>query len=298
MYENFEVMGAIATSVEEQVNKLSERGFNFKDEVEREKAKEMLLDIGYYRLGFYWYYFQDKKTHKFKEEINLDDIVKLYYFDFDLKMMLLRYIYRIEVFFRTQLVYHASNHYKDNNNWYVDPSIMKDPIFDDFDSIYTNLKSRCKTLARHHENYNHDYAPAWKVFEFLTFGQTFKFFSNLKNQELKKQISSVYGFRDIRLLENYLIALINIRNICSHNGVLFDYDQPYGIMRIPNMKYRNKSRNNTNLNASIRLLLFILSKASKNRAEELEEQLKILFNNSKDNNLVKRMIEEKIMFDL
>ena len=82
-------------------------------------------------------------------------------------------------------------------------------IFKEFNTIYFNLKTKNKNLNKHNHKYPCDYAQAWKVFEFLTFGQTFKFFSNLKNKELKKQISSVYGFRDISLLNNYFISIIN-----------------------------------------------------------------------------------------
>jgi abortive infection bacteriophage resistance protein len=291
-------MGSVATTIDQQIEKLSDRGIIFNNDNEIEKAKEILLDIGYYRLGFYWYYFQDKKTHMFNDSMRLDDIVKLYYFDFDVKMLLLRYIYRIEVHFRTQLVYLASNHYPENNTWYIDPKIIDNQIFKEFNNIYFNLKTKSNTLIKHHDNYSCDYAPAWKVFEFLTFGQTFKFFSNIKNQELKKKISSVYGFRDVSLLNNYLISLINIRNICSHNGVLFDYNQSIGIKRIPNLKYRVKTSNNTNLNASIRLLLFILSKISKNRANELESELQELFSKSCENELVNSIVKSKIKFDI
>lgn len=291
-------MGAIATTVEEQIKKLSERGIIFDNKNDIEKAKEILLDIGYYRLGFYWYYFQDNKSHMFHRDMKLDDIVTLYYFDFDLKMLLLRYIYRIEVHFRTQLIYLASNHYTENNTWYVDPKIVDHRILKEFNTIYFNLKAKSNTLIKHHEKYACDFAPAWKVFEFLTFGQTFKFFTNLKNQELKKKISEVYGFRDVALLNNYVISLINIRNICSHNGVLFDHNQAIGIRRIPNLKYRVKTSNNTNLNASIRLLLFILSKVSKNRANDLESELQLLFANASRNELVNEIIKSQIKFDL
>jgi len=291
-------MGEVATTVDQQIKKLSDRGIVFKDNDEIEKAKEILLDIGYYRLGFYWYYFQDNKTHRFNENMSLEDIVKLYYFDFDVKMILLRYIYRIEVHFRTQLVYIASNHYADNNTWYIDPKIVDSRIFKEFNNIYFNLKTKSSTLVKHHTKYSCDYAPAWKVFEFLTFGQIFKFFTNLKNDELKKKIASVYGFRDVGLLNNYLISIINVRNICSHNGVLFDYNQAVGIRRIPNLRYRVKTSDNTNLNASIRLLLFILSKVSMNRANDLEEELKSIFAKSSENNLVDGIIKSKIKFDL
>lgn len=289
-------MGNIATTVEQQIALLESRGMIFDCEIE--KVKETLLDIGYYRLGFYSYYFQDKINHNFTSKIHFNDIIKLYYFDFDLKMLLLRYIYRIEVHFRTQLLYYASNHYRDNNTWYVDSKLVDSSIFKEFNTIYFNLKTKNKNLVKHHVNHPCDYAPAWKVFEFLTFGQTFKFFSNLKNEELKKQISGVYGFRDISLLNNYFISIINIRNICSHNGVLFDYNQPIGIKRIPNLKYRIKNGNTTNLNASIRLILFIISKVSKNRAVDLESELKSLLANASENELVKNIINSKIMFDL
>lgn len=291
-------MGSKATTIDKQIETLVKRGLIIGSDAEIEKAKEILLDVGYYRLGFYWYYFQDSDTHIFDDNVNLNDIVKLYYFDFDLKMLLLRYIYRIEVHFRTQLVYYVSNHYQDNNTWFVDPKIIDNKILKEFNNIYFNLKTKNKVLSKHHDKYTCDYAPAWKVFEFLTFGQIFKFYSNLKNTELKKKIAGVYGFRDVSLLNNYLIALINVRNICSHNGVLFDYNQPIGIKRIPNLTYRIKTTNTTNLNASMRLLLFILSKVSTNRAAQLQGELQKLFSEAKGNKLVNEVIESKINFDI
>lgn len=289
-------MGKEATTIEEQIALLQSRGLVLDCEIE--KVKETLLDIGYYRLGFYTFYFQDPESHRFISEVKFNDIIKLYYFDFDMKMLILRYIYRIEVHFRTQLLYYASNHYKENNTWYVDPKIIDNSILKEFNTIYFILKTKNKSLIKHHVKYPSDFAPAWKVFEFLTFGQIYKLFSNLKNVELKKQISGIYGFRDVSLLDNYLISIINIRNICSHNGVLFDYNQPIGIRRIPNLKYRIMNGNTANLNASLRLLLFMLSKVSKNRANDLEQEIKQIIENAKRNELVKNIINSKIMFDI
>ena len=51
-----------------------------------DKAKEVLSDVGYYRLGFYWFPFERsypckvRGTHEFQEGTNYDDIVRLYYF--------------------------------------------------------------------------------------------------------------------------------------------------------------------------------------------------------------------------
>jgi len=250
-------MDTRATTIEEQIQKLNSYGMIFDNESEIAKLKEILLDIGYYRLSFYLHFFQDPHTRMFFSGVKLRHILQLYYFDFDLKILLLRYIYRIEVHFRTQFIHLASNKFAENNAWYMDAKNMDSHIFKDFNGIYFNLKTKNKIIIEHHKKHTCDFAPAWKVFEFLTFGQTFKFFSNLKNENLKKEVSGIYGFREVNLLNNYLIALINIRNICSHNGLLFDFNQPYGIRRIPNKRYRIKNRNTTNINASIRLILFI-----------------------------------------
>lgn len=100
------------------------------------KVKENLFDIGYFRLGFYWFPFEatyprkNNRTHQFTSGANFDWAIKLYYFDFDLRNILLRYISRIEVNFRTSVVYLTSNEYKDNPCWYVDPTIIKKEILE------------------------------------------------------------------------------------------------------------------------------------------------------------------------
>ncbi|MBS1549391.1 MAG: Abi family protein [Bacteroidetes bacterium] len=290
-------MGRKVFTVTDQIEQLKQRGLVINDDI---KAEEILLDIGYYRLGFYWYYFQnEKKGHQFEPNISLDDIVDLYYFDFDLKCLLARYIYRIEVHFRTQVVYIVSNYYPNDITWYTDSAKVNNHILKDLNTIYYTLGQNTNILKKHHIKYPADtHAPTWKTFEFLTFGQIYKIYSNLKESHLKESITNVYGFRDYKLLDNYFRAIINIRNICSHNAVLYDFNQPIGIRRIPNKYYRNKTHNNTNMNASIRLILFILSKISKNRAQDLERDLHDLFKGIQRNPKISKIISEKIMFDL
>ena len=45
---------------------------------EESKIKEFLLDIGYYRLGFYWNPFEIDKLHNFKKDTKFSDVIKLY----------------------------------------------------------------------------------------------------------------------------------------------------------------------------------------------------------------------------
>lgn len=104
-----------ATTIEEQIQLLKSRGVIISDE---NKAKEVLMDIGYYRLGFYLFPFEKaypklkKRSHEYKEGTTLQGAVTLYYYDFDLRNILLRYINRIEVAFRTYMIYDLSNKYK------------------------------------------------------------------------------------------------------------------------------------------------------------------------------------------
>ncbi|OCA68461.1 hypothetical protein BBI01_18630 [Chryseobacterium artocarpi] len=290
-------MGRNATTITSQIALLKSRGLIINNEP---KAEELLLDIGYYRLGFYWHYFQsDPLNHIFRTNITLEDIVSLYYFDFDLKTLLSRYIYRIEVHFRTQLVYLVSNHYNTDSTWYVDSRNVDSSIMREFNNIYYNLKTKNRTISKHHTTYPSDnHAPAWKTFEFLTFGQVFKFYNKLKDSSLKTKISTVYGFRDYQLLDNFMLSIINVRNICSHNGVLYDFNQPTGIRRIPNKRYRNKIADTTCLNTSIRLILFVLSKISSARADELENEIKAIITSAKANPLLEEIINNKIKFDI
>jgi abortive infection bacteriophage resistance protein len=77
-----------AIDVSRQIELLRQRGMTISDE---DKAKEVLLDVGYYRLGFYWFPFEvsyprkDCRTHEFRKGTKFDYIVKLYYFDFNLR---------------------------------------------------------------------------------------------------------------------------------------------------------------------------------------------------------------------
>src|SRR5690606_37826684 len=112
-------MGNIVNSINDQIQKFKDRKLNIIC-YEENKLKEILLDIGYYRLGFYCYYYYDKRKNEFDQNIKISDIVNLYYLDIDLKYLLLKYINRIEINFRTKLIYYVSMKYKDNPCWYVD----------------------------------------------------------------------------------------------------------------------------------------------------------------------------------
>ena len=169
-------MEKLATDVEEQIALLESRGMTISD---KEKAKECLLDIGYFRLGFYWFPFEKtyprkaNRTHEFKEGTSFDYAIRLYYFDYDLRNILLKYISRVEINFRTKLIYHASNRYKQEPFWYHDSKYVNKAFLED-DVMAKAMKDASKEDVIIHDMKTHkrNVSPAWKAMEFFSFGAT------------------------------------------------------------------------------------------------------------------------------
>ena len=214
-------MGDKAISIEEQITTLKTRGLIIQNE---DKAKEILKDIGYYRLGFYWYYFQeDKIRHVFKEGTQFSTAVDLYYFDMDLRHLLTKVLSRIEVNLRTQITYIVSNHYSENPIWFADTNIMDREFVKTFKKIYKDIRKNNTIIQNHHTRYEVPYAPAWKTLEFVTLGSIRKIFNAIKDDSVKMKIIEVYGINRIDIFDNYLKAIVDIRNACSHTRVIFDF---------------------------------------------------------------------------
>ena len=138
-----------ATTLDEQISLLRSRGIQITNE---EKAKEVLMDIGYYRLGFYLFPFEKSyprlrgRKHEYKDGTKLSDAVTFYYYDFDLRNILMRYINRIEVAFRTYMIYELSNKYKNEPTWFISPQIVSQSFIQSFDNEIYIVSAHKKNL--------------------------------------------------------------------------------------------------------------------------------------------------------
>lgn len=290
-------MGKKASTIEQQIAILKKRGMVF--DCGEEKAKEILLDIGYYRLGFYWFPFEKDKEHNFKKDATFSSVINLYYLDVDLRNILLKYLKRIEVNFRTKIIYFVSNKHVEDPFWYSNPKIMASWFISKLDTkLYTDkFKDDNKQIKLHHLKYrNHIYAPAWKTFEFLTFGAIVTIFRALKNDELKKEISKIYGLNNLKTFINFIHTIKFIRNICAHAGVLFDLNFPQGIYKIPRTKFNNN--NNQSLDAGIKTISFILNNISEDRCKDMNTEISNLFNEYKNDKNIKQIITDKIGYTM
>lgn len=272
-------MGNQAMTLDNQVRLLRSRGMTICNE---EKAKEVLLDVGYYRLGFYWFPFERtypskrNRVHEFVTGTNFDDAVKLYYFDYKLRSILAFYINRIEINFRNFLTYTLSNAFRNNPQWFVDRRVVSDDFILSFDrTIYTASFKLNPVIKRHHIVHPDDaYAPAWKTIEYMTFGSVINLYGAIRDRAMKIAIANHYGIRYIEILENYLEIVRELRNYCAHGNVLYDFIPFKYIRRGP--AEVSGSRNFRNLNGAVAVVLYMLKQISVHRYTEMIEEIKSL----------------------
>ncbi|WP_373492971.1 Abi family protein, partial [Aquiflexum sp.] len=134
------------TTIEEQIALLKSRGLEISSDSE---ATHFLAHISYYRLGEYWYSMQsDKENHVFKPNSNFEDVIALYSFDRELRLLIFDTIEKIEISLRTKLTYHLSHEY---DPWW----------FQNFEH-FTDSRALVKTLASIEEELSRSKDPVLK----------------------------------------------------------------------------------------------------------------------------------------
>ncbi len=287
-------MGSIATTIAEQIQILKERGMTIINKV---KTEEVLADVGYYRLGFYWFPFEESypikinRDHKFKPCTNFDNIVKLYYFDFKLRNILLKYLNRVEINFRTRVIYTVSNKYKNSPTWFADKNIVDLQYAQSFgEKVYTDTFKNFDAIRTHHLSHINDkYAPAWKTIEFMTLGAVIVLWDNIRDDKVKLEIAKDYNLRTNYLFKNYIAVICKVRNACAHGKVLFDFTLNKSIKRGP--LYELQENDFHNLYGSLKVLAYMVRQVSVNRYNDFIKELNTLIATYQNDSEVWNVIE-------
>ena len=272
-----------ATTIDEQITLLRSRGMIISDE---EKAKEVLADIGYFRLCTYFFPFEQTypkvhhRTHQYKHGTKFEDGVALYYFDVDMRRIMQKYLARIEVAIRTAIVYEISNFYQTNPTWFVDAALVDKSHIKYFkENVYTfKFRNDHPVIRRHHQHHKKDaYAPAWKTLEYMTFGTVLNLFNSIISVDARRLVTQRFGINHPSLFANYFTHICTARNICAHGSALFDVrlstaiiDGPAGLV--------SKSGDKQNLQGIFTIVHYVLTQISQNRAAEFREEIWQLFN--------------------
>ncbi|MEJ1407000.1 MAG: Abi family protein [Candidatus Sedimenticola sp. (ex Thyasira tokunagai)] len=188
------------------------------------KAEFYLSQLNYYRFAAYCLPFeQDHATHQLIPGTSFDDILNLYIFDRELRLLLLDAIERVEVSLRTQMAYHLS-HRRNTAHPHLDQALFHNlgKYKAGLNSLHTEVAKSREDFIRHlTTKYQEALPPIWAVVELMTMGQLSKWFSNIKARQDRNAISQVYGL-DEKVMTSFCEHLSLVRNIAAHHARLWN----------------------------------------------------------------------------
>lgn len=210
-----------ATTLDQQIDLLIGRGMDVPD---RDRARHYLSHINYYRLGAYWLPFEaDHASHTFNAGTHFEDVLSLYVFDRELRLLVMDAIERLEVSVRTQWAYYLVHTY--GPHAYLDEKLFKDPAQHQrcMDTLEEELRRSKEVFVTHYERKYADpkLPPTWAVVEVMSLGQLSKWLSGLTRGKDRQAIAHIYGIDEI-VLTSFLHHLTIVRNICAHHSRLWN----------------------------------------------------------------------------
>lgn len=212
-----------ALKLDEKINLLENRWLIIKD---KEKAKHYLQHIWYFRLTWYFKFYQNKETNLFYDWITFDKIIDLYSFDRKLRLLTLDAIEKIEVSLKSNINDYMSE--KFSCNWYFNNKLFSLENEKNLE-IYNNLDLKIKSIQKKSSSifvkeffkkYNDEYIPSWMLFEEITIWELSNIYRLLKT-EFKQQIADSFWVYQLDL-QIWIQLLVNIRNICAHHSRLWN----------------------------------------------------------------------------
>jgi abortive infection bacteriophage resistance protein len=207
------------------------RGLSVPDPV---AALHALEHIGYYRLLIYMRPYQtlDPVTgvQRFMPGTAFEDVLDLYNFDRELRLLSLDAIERIEVALRAAIVSQVAVRHG--------PHFFLDPQY--FDRVSTlvefyqaaSRENKHSAIKHYSQHYNTpELPPVWAVMEAITYGSLSRLFSGLKLAH-RKSIALRFGY-DETLLVSWFRSVNLVRNMCAHHTRLWNsrmlVDQPLSV---------------------------------------------------------------------
>lgn len=205
-------------SIPEHIDQWQERGLSIPD---RPRAERYLSVISYYRLSAYTLPFQTgNPNHHFKPGSNFSDVLDLYVFDRQLRLLILDAVERIEVALRAKLTNVLSAHH--GPHAYLNPEIFDTRY--DHTWLLAQVRQKCDNsqaepfIKHYRDKYTDpDLPPIWMVMEILTFKEVSVLLSYLRIREDKQAIAGFWGLPDTVLL-SWFRAISDLRNVCAHHA--------------------------------------------------------------------------------
>ena len=211
-----------AFSADQHIAQWAERGLAIPD---RTKTEHYLSVISYYRLSAYTLPFQvGNPDHHFKSDTSFNDVLDLYVFDRELRLLVMDAIERIEVAIRSHINNHMAIKY--GSHWYLDETHFKRTY--NHKGLLADIERQCrrKTKEVFLKHYVEKYTsprlpPSWVVVELLTYGQLSIVYDNMARATDQKIIARQFNTH-AELLRSWMQSISYIRNVCAHHSRLWN----------------------------------------------------------------------------
>jgi abortive infection bacteriophage resistance protein len=185
-----------AISVTDQIALLRRRGMVIDDEP---TARHYLGHISYYRLRAYWLPFEAPAPaagdHAFQPGTSFTDVLALYVFDRQLRLLVLDAIERVEVAVRASWAHHMAMTFGPHG--YLDQTHHDDPVkhAESVADLTKEIRRSKDTFVKHYNRTYDDPAlpPAWMVAEVMSFGALSKWIDNIKRRADRQAIAKPFG---------------------------------------------------------------------------------------------------------
>lgn len=202
-------------------------------------AIHYLSHINYYRLGAYWLPFEaDHTSHQFQVGTTFEQVLNLYIFDRELRLLVLDAIERIEISVRTQWAYHCSHRH--GAHALLDRTLFKDKwnYTENANKLKQEVSANQETFIKHlRTKYDEPLPPIWAAVEIMTLGQLSKWFGNQKHGSDRNVVAHVYDLDETNLT-SFLHHLSTVRNLCAHHSRLWNREFTFAY-KLPQQRPRN-----------------------------------------------------------
>ena len=215
-----------ATTYEEQLSKMRERGLAVADE---ELAIARLRDLNYYRLRGYWLTLE--RADSFVEGTSVDDVWEIYQLDRELRTWLWRAIAPIEIKLRTQFAYHFA-HLCDAGAYLEAENYRSRSKFERAISNFERERDRAydqgvPCVVHNMDKYGR--LPVWAAVESMSLGTLSMLYGNLdpgagasgESKGVQASVAEAFGTKP-HYLKSWVHHLTTVRNIAAHHDRFYN----------------------------------------------------------------------------
>ena len=225
------------TSIEEQLDLLIKKGLIVEDKTQ---AKSYLLTQNYYNLINGYGCFFPRKDGMFSNGTNLNEIIQLYTFEYEVKRALFQAILCMETHLKAIVSHRFSETYTNSKYAYLDINCYNPDR--KLESIAT-ISKLSQIIQKHkkqkgnsivHYIAQHQDVPLWVLINFLDFGDLRYFITNLRKSLQSTIAKDLYTFiheytKPItdpltpEILISFIATINDIRNVCAHTNRLLNF---------------------------------------------------------------------------